>query len=300
MSTTEDQIKKLYSSQLASQKEQLQQDYLRADAEYAAEKEKAQKTTDANLTRTAVEAQKSAVNTAELHNAYGLSSGARAQARLAQENQLQANLTALRMQQQELDTDVERQRSLLSQQYQSAIRQAQAENDLAKAEALYEEAKRQQSNLLAQQQTQMKYAYEAAMLMADAGDYTQLVNFYKNQGINMTDADLQLLMGAGTVNVDSETQQPQATVDTPKQSGSRNIGGGSFGVGSTAQPQAANLTVDQSSVDSLGFGPITADTLSKMVEQGIVVEYVENGKIKFRRSNKSGGVPFSTALMPNG
>ena len=86
MSTTEDQIKKLYSSQLASQKEQLQQDYLRADAEYAAEKEKAQKTTDANLTRTAVEAQKSAVNTAELHNAYGLSSGARAQARLAQEN----------------------------------------------------------------------------------------------------------------------------------------------------------------------------------------------------------------------
>ena len=62
------------------------------------------------------------------------------------------------MQQQELDTDVERQRSLLSQQYQSAIRQAQAENDLAKAEALYEEAKRQQSNLLAQQQTQNQYA----------------------------------------------------------------------------------------------------------------------------------------------
>ena len=80
MSTTEDQIKKMYSSQLASQKEQLKQGYMQADAEYAAEKEKAQKVTDANLTRTAVEAQKAAVNNAELHNAYGLSSGTRAQA----------------------------------------------------------------------------------------------------------------------------------------------------------------------------------------------------------------------------
>ena len=37
MDTTE-QLKKLYSSQLASQKEQLQQNYMKADAEYAAAK----------------------------------------------------------------------------------------------------------------------------------------------------------------------------------------------------------------------------------------------------------------------
>jgi hypothetical protein len=209
MSTTEDQIKKLYSSQLASQKEQLKQGYMQADAEYVAKKENAQKTTDANLTRTAVEAQKAAVNTAELHNAYGLSSGARAQARLSQENQLQANLTALRAQQQELDADVERQRSLLSQQYQSAIREAQAENDLAKAEALYEEARRKQDALAAQQQAQSKYAYEAAQLMADAGDYTQLVNFYKNQGVELTDDELRTLMGdtaPGDTEADDNTE----------------------------------------------------------------------------------------------
>lgn len=319
MDTTE-QLKKLYSSQLASQKEQLQQDYMKADAEYAAEKEKAQKATDANLTRTAVEAQKSAVSTAELHNAYGLSSGARAQARLAQENQLLANLTALRTQQQELDADVERQRSLLSQQYQSAIRQAQAENDLAKAQALYEEARRKQDALTAQQQTQNQYAFEYAKLMADAGEYGPWLEFMKNQGVNVGDNAYDVLMG--------ETAQPPTTVPSPTTSpqviptdqpstepsvnkgtstthvGSSGIthggGGGSFGAGSTAQQQTANLTIDQSSIDALGFGPITADTLSKMVEQGLVVEYVENGKIKFRRSSKGGGMPFSTALMPNG
>jgi hypothetical protein len=200
MSTTEDQIKKMYSSQLASQKEQLKQGYMQADAEYAAEKEKAQKVTDANLTRTAVEAQKAAVNNAELHNAYGLSSGTRAQARLAQENQLQADLTALRMQQQELDTDVERQRTLLSQQYQSAIREAQAENDLAKAQALYEEAQRQQDALLARQQAtaaqkqaQDQRALEAAKLMAEAGDYTRLAKIY-----GLSAAELKALMGETT------------------------------------------------------------------------------------------------------
>ncbi len=194
MSTTEDQIKKMYSSQLASQKEQLKQGYMQADAEYAAEKEKAQKVTDANLTRTAVEAQKAAVNNAELHNAYGLSSGTRAQARLAQENQLQADLTALRVQQQELDTDVERQRTLLSQQYQSAIREAQAENDLAKAQALYEEAQRQQDALLVRQQAaaaqKQEMALEAAKFMADAGDYTRLAAIY-----GLSPAELKALMG---------------------------------------------------------------------------------------------------------
>ena len=313
MDTTE-QLKKLYSSQLASQTEQLKQGYLQADAEYAAEKEKAQKATDANLTRTAVEAQKAAVNNAELHNAYGLSSGARAQARLAQENQLQANLTALRTQQQELDADVERQRSLLSQQYQSAIRQAQAENDLAKAQALYEEARRKQDALTAQQQTQNQYAFEYAKLMADAGEYGPWLEFMKNQGVNVGDNAYDVLVGETAqppTTVPSATPSPQVTPadysnavrrfvtgTTSAPSNPRNSGGGSFGSAPTAQSQTVSLVLDQSSVDALGFGPITADALSKMVEQGLVVEYVENGKIKFRRSDKGGGIPYSKGLMP--
>lgn len=221
MDTTE-QLKKMYSAQLASQKEQLAQDYKAADANYAAEKEKAQKVTDSNLIRTAVESQKAAVNNSELHNAYGLSSGTRAQARLAQENQLQADLTALRMQQQEVDADVERQRSLLAQEYASAIRQAQADNDLAKAQALYDEAQRQQDALLAQQQEQADNALAAAKLMADAGDYTRLAKIY-----GLTPAELTSLMGGtssgASTKEDSTTTTPTVSYDPNVESGFNSI-----------------------------------------------------------------------------
>ena len=303
MSTTEDQIKKMYSSQLASQKEQLKQGYMQADAEYAAEKEKAQKVTDANLTRTAVEAQKAAVNNAELHNAYGLSSGTRAQARLAQENQLQADLTALRMQQQELDTDVERQRTLLSQQYQSAIREAQAENDLAKAQALYEEAQRQQDALLARQQAtaaqkqaQDQRALEAAKLMAEAGDYTRLAAIY-----GLSPAELKVLMGEPT-NPAPNPSNNTGTVDLNSIYYDDNVpttGASGSTAKPTAQPQTDNLVLDQNSIIALGFGAISAETLNKLIEQGVVEEYAEGGKLKFRKTAKGGGMPYSAALMPN-
>ena len=142
--TQEEKIKQMYAANLASQKETLQQDYQKADAEYVRQQEKAQKATDENLTRTAVEAQKEAVNNAEVNNATGLSSGARAQLRLSNQNQMHSDMTALRAQQQEIDAEIERSRSLLSQEYASAIRKAQQDNDLARAEALYKEAEKQE------------------------------------------------------------------------------------------------------------------------------------------------------------
>lgn len=170
-STTEEMIKQLYDSQFASQKEQLQMDYETAASDLDAQKAANQKTLDANLTRTAVESQKAAVNNTELQNAYGLSSGTRAQARLAQENQLQADLTALRAAQQNADAETERQRALLAKEYTAAIRQAQAENDLAKAQALYEDAKEAEQQLLAKQEA-------AANIMADAGSFTRYGDLY--------------------------------------------------------------------------------------------------------------------------
>jgi hypothetical protein len=67
-------------------------------------------------------------------------------------------MTALRAQQQASDAEVERQRSLLGQEYASAIRQAQADNDMAKAQALYdratvEDVRLSQQKLLDQQRT---------------------------------------------------------------------------------------------------------------------------------------------------
>ncbi|MBQ2383687.1 MAG: hypothetical protein II290_06570, partial [Oscillospiraceae bacterium] len=166
-----DHIEKMYTAQLESQKEQLKQDYDTADEKLIAALQKAQKATDTALTRTAVESQKAAVNNAELHDAHGLSSGARAQVRLAQENQLQSDLTAIRQTQLQTEADTQRQRDLLSKEYASAIRKAQSENDMAKAEALYTQAQKEEEALLAKQEA-------AAKLMASAGDFGRLAQLY--------------------------------------------------------------------------------------------------------------------------
>lgn len=180
--TQEEKINQMYDANLASTKETLEQDYKNADAEYVRQQEQAQKTTDENLTRTAVEAQKEAVNNAEINNAAGLSSGARAQLRLSSQNQMRSDMTALRTQQQETDAEIERRRALLSHEYASAIRKAQQDNDLARAEALYKEAEKQEE-LLRQKQEQAEAeekanALTAAQLLASAGDYSRLGKYY--------------------------------------------------------------------------------------------------------------------------
>lgn len=259
MSTTEEMIKNMYESQLKSQKEQLDTDYMQAVLDLDAQQKKNQQITDTNLNRTAVEAQKAAVNNAELHNAYGLSSGARAQARLAQENQLQSDMTALRAAQQNADADVERQRSLLAQEYASAIRQAQAENDLAKAEALYAAAKEEENKLLAKQEA-------AGKLMAEVtGDYSLLGKLY-----GLSDEEIAALAG-GNRQTESPVEESTVTPDVYEETEAEN------------PENYADLPIDEASVDALGFGPITAETLEKLIADGVIEEYVEDGYVKYRR-----------------
>lgn len=168
---TDEYINKMYDSQLNSQKEQLTQNYNQAVSDLDATKEQNAQNLQKNLNTTAVENQRAQKNYNEVQNAYGLTSGAMAQARLAQDNQLQADLTALRTAQATADAGIERERALLSQQYTSAIAQAQADNDLARAEALYKEAKDADAQLLAKQEG-------AAQLMAGVGDYSLLGQLY--------------------------------------------------------------------------------------------------------------------------
>ena len=182
----EEYINKMYDSSLSSQKEALKQNYDQGTTDLEREQQKQQKATDANLTRTYVEANKAAKNYNEVQHAYGLTSGAMAQARLAQDNQLQGDLTAIRAAQQSVDADIERQRTLLSQQYASAIAKAQADNDLQRAQALYAAAKEDEDRLLQQQK-------EAGNLMASVGDFSILANIY-----GLTPEQLALLQGGGT------------------------------------------------------------------------------------------------------
>jgi hypothetical protein len=169
--TNADYINEMYDSSMQSQYNQLRQNYLQGDSDLEQEQQKAQQQSDANLSRTYVEAEKARKNYAEVQNAYGLTSGAMAQARLAQDNQLQADMTAIRTTQQEIDAQIERERSLLAKEYAAAISQAQAENDIARAEALYQEAQREEERLRSNQEN-------AAALMAGVGDYSLYAQLY--------------------------------------------------------------------------------------------------------------------------
>lgn len=200
---TEEYINKMYDASLESEKAGLKQNYEQDTANLAAEQEKAQKQTDANLTRTYVEAAKAQKNYNEVQNAYGLTSGAMAQARLSQDNQLQGDLTAIRTAQQEIDAGIERERSTLAQQYAAAIQQAQANNDLQRAQALFEAAQAEEDRLNQQKAN-------AANLMAGVGDYARLAELY-----GLTAEELALLMGKG-----GGSYRPTAPTDTGSNTGS--------------------------------------------------------------------------------
>ena len=182
--SSQDYINEIYDKQLASQKQGLQQDYEENLSNLdEAQRQNAIKTDEA-LNRTAVESQKANLSWNEVQNAYGLSSGANAQARLSRDNQLASDMTALRKQQTENDAVLERQRALLGKQYAAAIQEAQANNDLARAQALYQQAQQEDAALLAKREN-------AAALMAQAGDYSLYKDLY-----GLTDSQISMLQSA--------------------------------------------------------------------------------------------------------
>lgn len=167
----EDYIQELYDANLAVQKEAITQSYKDSLSQLEEAQRNNQIATDNALNQTAVESQKAGMNWNEVQNAYGLSSGANGQASLARENQLSANMTALRKQQNESDWQIERQRQLLRQKFQSAILQAEKENNFQLAQELYQEAKRVEQQLLSQKEN-------AAALMAQVGDFSLYGSLY--------------------------------------------------------------------------------------------------------------------------
>lgn len=183
MPNSEDLLKQMYDNDLAAKKAALQSGYNAAVSDLNKQKANNQRNAEQNVRLTKAEADKAAVNRAEYYEAAGLSSGARAQARVASENQLASDLAAIRAAQQQADYDVERQRGLLSQQFAAAIREAQANNDMARAQALYEQAKEAEANLLAQQNGDSLLASEEAERKAGQAkldqQYKDMLAFYK-------------------------------------------------------------------------------------------------------------------------
>lgn len=138
----EELIRKMYESNLDSNKSKLESDYNQNLSDLGAEESKLGQIYYEQQRQAQAESDRNRQAFQEYANARGLNSGTGGQAELARSNQLSANLNALRQSEAEKRAEVERQRQLLGQQYQQAIQKAQADNDLNLAKALYEEAVR--------------------------------------------------------------------------------------------------------------------------------------------------------------
>lgn len=113
--------------------------------------------------------------------AAGLNSGAGGQARLAQNAALQSNLNALETEKANALADVETQRLSIQTEYQNAIAEAIANNEMDRAYALYQEAVRVDESIVSTALNQASENYKAwTSRYQAAGDYqTQQNNDYE-------------------------------------------------------------------------------------------------------------------------
>lgn len=63
-----------------------------------------------------------------------------------------------------------------------------------------------------------------------------------------------------------------------------------------ANAQKNSATIDMDSVIALGYGPISAAKLNELVSKGVIKQYIEGNKIKFKKVLATTGNPFSTRL----
>lgn len=164
-------LRQMYDANLKAQQAGLEQEYAGYNEALDAQVKKAEEAAQQNLTRTAVESQQAQKAWAEAQNAYGLSSGAQGQAALARSNQLQSDVTAIRTAQQAALAGIEQQRTTYKQQYEAALREAAASNDYQRAQALYQEAVRQDEALKAQQAQINEWALGYLSNLGSAASY---------------------------------------------------------------------------------------------------------------------------------
>lgn len=140
----EEYINKIYDAANDTQKQALAEAFKGTTEALNGEQQNVQQQTGDYLQRTEVEAQKA-------RDQYNppVTDMANQQAALTMENQQKRNEQALRGQQQTAEGEIERLRKLYADQYSAAIKKAQAENDMAKAQQLYEAAKAKESELKA-------------------------------------------------------------------------------------------------------------------------------------------------------
>lgn len=217
----EEMIRKMYEASLAANKSQLESDYNQNLSDLGAEEGKLGSIYYEQQRQAQAEADRNRQAFQEYANARGLNSGTGGQAELAQQNQLAANMNNLRQSEAEKRAEIERQRHLLGQQYQSAIQKAQADNDLNLAKALYEEAVRVDESL-------------TSAAKADADRALQMFNILNSSvmssaGSNASAyAELLGISGGNTEQLNEMYNKAQQIVSSGGYYGKSSSGGSSF------------------------------------------------------------------------
>ena len=158
-------IRRMYEQQLAANKAQLESDYNQNVSNLAGEESKIGSNYYEQRRQTQSNADRAQANYNEVANASGLNTGTRGQAQLARSNQLQSDLTTLNNAEAQNRAEIERQRTLLGQQYQNAIQKAQAENNMELAQRLYQEAVRVDESVIDASKNDSQRALEILKMM---------------------------------------------------------------------------------------------------------------------------------------
>lgn len=160
-----DYIRQMYEQQLAANKAQLESDYNQNVSNLDSEASKIGANYYEQRRQTQANADRAQANYNEMANASGLNSGTGSQAQLARSNQLQSDLTTLGNAEAQNRAEIERQRTLLGQQYQNAIQKAQAENNMELAQKLYQEAARVDESIIDASKNDSSRALEILNMM---------------------------------------------------------------------------------------------------------------------------------------
>lgn len=147
-SSQADYIKAMYDASQKAQEEALRASYEKNTGALDYQQGKLAPTYDAAANNAGAQAAIQRANFNESANASGLNTGAGSQAELSMRNAEAANIASIRKAQADAQADLDYQRSQLTMEYQNAIREAIAKNELQKAQALYEEAKRVDESLV--------------------------------------------------------------------------------------------------------------------------------------------------------
>ena len=158
-------IRQMYEQQLAANKAQLESDYNQNVSNLDSEASKIGSNYYEQRRQTQANADRAQASYNEMANASGLNSGTGGQAALSRSNQLQSDLTTLGNAEAQNRAEIERQRTLLGQQYQNAIQKAQAENNMELAQRLYQEAVRVDESIIDASKNDSNRALEILNMM---------------------------------------------------------------------------------------------------------------------------------------